>query len=105
MTIVADAAAAREQIEKQDFHLAVVDMLLADSPAMGAVNEGLDIVETLRSQQPLCRVIALTSWFGNDIGVEAMERGAARLPQHPALGRLILGRADEGAARALAGSS
>jgi len=57
----------------EEFPLAVVDIMLTSKK----LKEGFRVIERLRGRQPRCRIIALTSKGGNEIGVEALRRGAA----------------------------
>jgi DNA-binding NtrC family response regulator len=56
----------------EEFPLAVVDIMLTSK----RLREGLRVIERLRGRQPRCRIIALTNKGGNEIGVEALRRGA-----------------------------
>lgn len=54
------------------FQLAVVDIMLSSSMQ----RDGLRVIRELRDLQPDCRIIALTSKGGTEIGVECLEAGA-----------------------------
>jgi DNA-binding response OmpR family regulator len=57
-------------MEAYEFPLAVIDICLADQ------FEGLKVIKRLRHQQPRCRIIALTTRAGNEIGIQALEAGS-----------------------------
>ncbi len=66
-------AEAYRLIESEEFLLAVVDIMLS-RPA--ELCEGLRIIERIRSSQPNCRIIALTTRGRNDVGIQALRAGA-----------------------------
>jgi DNA-binding NtrC family response regulator len=59
----------------------VADLVL--DPKRG-VESGLSLVADLQIQDPTCRVIVLTGHGGVDVGVRALERGAASFLEKPA---------------------
>lgn len=56
------------------FSLAVVDIMLSHPPGQ---NEGFRVIEQLHKEQPECRIIALTRKGRNNVGVQALRRGAS----------------------------
>lgn len=63
---------ANQQIEDHEVQLAIVDIMLTPERK----EEGLRVIRRLRSKQPLCRVIALTTKVGNESGIRALKAGA-----------------------------
>lgn len=63
---------ALDLIRKWDFLMAVIDIVLTDPPE----KLGLELIRMLKQVQPSCKVLALTSYGGTDLGIEALENGA-----------------------------
>lgn len=64
--------AAKAIIQDRSFDVAVVDVVLTLLPE----KVGLMLISELRTEQPRCKIIALTTKGGTDFGVEAMRAGA-----------------------------
>ena len=63
---------ALDLVRETHFQLAVIDIVLSELPA----KLGLELISTLRAQQPDCKIIALTARGSTDFGVEALLSGA-----------------------------
>jgi DNA-binding response OmpR family regulator len=66
-------AEAYAQIGTEQFLLAVVDIMLSRPDEL---REGLRIIDRIRTEQPNCRIIALTTRGRNDVGIQALRAGA-----------------------------
>jgi ActR/RegA family two-component response regulator len=78
ITAVPSAAAALDKIGTEYFDVALVDVVLTKPPpgSNQYLEDGLEIVLKLRTRQPLCRVIAVTTKLDVRAGPRAIEQGA-----------------------------
>jgi len=67
--IAASPSEANALISKEEFDVALVDLRLGTS-------NGIDIIKTLRSQQPACVTIILTGYASLESAIEAIRQGA-----------------------------
>lgn len=74
-------AGVLQELESQDFDIALVDLNYARDTTSG--QEGLDLLTQIRSIDDTLPVIVMTAWANIDLAVEAMRRGARDFVQKP----------------------
>ena len=77
----ADARGALELVRRHDFDCALVDLNYGRDTTSG--EEGLALLEQLRTQAPELPVVVMTAWGSVPLVVEAMRRGASDFIEKP----------------------
>lgn len=78
---VESPAAAAAAVRSHDFDAALVDLNYALDTTSG--EEGLALIDRLRSIDPMLPLIAMTAWGSVPVAVEAMRRGARDFIEKP----------------------
>jgi DNA-binding NtrC family response regulator len=68
-------------IEGRDFDAVLMDLNYTRDTTSG--QEGLDLLSSIQSMDPLLPIVVMTAWSSVDIAVEAMRRGARDFIQKP----------------------
>lgn len=68
-------------IDSQEFDVLLMDLNYARDTTSG--NEGLDLLNRIRTADPTLPVVVMTAWGSVDLAVEAMRRGARDFIQKP----------------------
>ncbi len=77
----ASPASVVEQVNGADFDAVLMDLNYTRDTTSG--QEGLDLLNRLRSLDPTLPVVVMTAWGSVDLAVEAMRRGARDFVQKP----------------------
>ena len=81
VTAARSAAEALERLEASDFDLALLDLNYTRDTTSG--QEGFDLIERIRTIDPMLPVLVMTAWSSVAGAVEAMRRGARDYIEKP----------------------